>query len=72
VKLKISGVRNTAYTGTALAPTNANVNASANPGRERAARNIYPQTTALKRSRTWNTRKPFMPRARTKGAAATE
>ena len=35
-KLKISGIRNTAYTGTTEAPRNASVNASAGPARERA------------------------------------
>ena len=37
VKWKISGVRNTTYTGTHVAPTNASVNASAGPGRVRCA-----------------------------------
>ena len=42
-KLKISGVRNTAYAGTTLAPTNASVKNSDGPGLPRAARKKYPQ-----------------------------
>src|SRR5215471_10608839 len=71
-KWNISGVRNTMYTGTQVAPTNASANNNEASGVERATRNVYAQTQTMNASRMLKTSIPLSPNSRTNGAAATE